>query len=291
MARLSWDGAARGSGALGSTRRPLRFRPILVLRKARRVMETLSLDAPGGATFTTVLERSGLPSSTCLRILHGLVEAGFLDREGDCYRPSRLLTGWAWAGLDGTDLPRRATPVLERLRDETGESACLFVRQGAIPTIVALAETRHPVAYVLRIGQPMSTPLSGAAGGKVFLAYAPEAIDAGAQRTAGGRRTGAGSAAARLRAELAEVRRRGYAVKFGERLDSLSAISAPVFDFRGSLIAAMGIVAPSHRMDRRVAARWAPLVVVAARSLSTHSSEGEAAATTSRTAHPHPLTR
>lgn len=247
-------------------RRSPALRPILVLRKAGRVLEALRSGAPQGSTFTAILAHSGLPSSTCLRLLHGLADAGFLDREGNRYRPSRLLADWAWAGGTAAGLPARATPILERLRDETGESACLFVRQGdAVPAIVALAETRHPVAYTLRIGQAMSTPLAGAAGGRIFLAYEGETARPQERRAAGG------AEEARLAADLAEVRRRGFAVKHGANADSLSAISAPVFDFRGQLVGALGLVTPSHRMARRSVPAWAARVAAAARTLSALS--------------------
>jgi IclR family transcriptional regulator, KDG regulon repressor len=71
-----------------------------------------------------------------------------------------------------------------------------------------------------------------------------------------------------LRAALAEVRRRGYAIDDCESNRDVRCVAAPVYDHRGAAIAAMSISVPASR----TAADWpgglADLVVNGARDLS-----------------------
>ena len=74
----------------------------------------------------------------------------------------------------GLDLVRLTRPVLQQLRDETGETACLYVRDGAYRTVISLAESRHPVVRLFVVGMLM--PLHAGSAGKVFLAWDKLAI-------------------------------------------------------------------------------------------------------------------
>ena len=56
---------------------------------------------------------------------------------------------------------------------------------------------------------------------------------------------------ARLEAELADVRRQGYARAKGEREPDLNAIAAPVFGPGGELAAIAGVQGPASRFDSR----------------------------------------
>jgi IclR family acetate operon transcriptional repressor len=246
--------------------RPKSIKPILVLRKARRILDAFSPEA-GELTFTQILERSQLPASTCLRLLYSLVEEGFLDKEGDRYRPGVKLVYWASSGLGSTDLTRRAGAVLEALRDVTGETACLYVRQGLVRTCVALAATRHAVVYLPRIGQVM--PLHAGSGGKVFLAYSDELRKEVVRDPLPPYADGTAVSVRAIRTELEQIRRQGYAVSFGERDQGAASISAPVVDFGGEVVATLGIVAPIQRLDRETAPGYVGPVVESAHSLST----------------------
>jgi DNA-binding IclR family transcriptional regulator len=240
-------------------------KPILVLGKARRIMDAFAADG-GELTFTEVRSRSQLPASTCLRLLDSLTAEGFLDRTGDRYRPGLRLVAWASSALAGVDLVRQATPILEGLRDETGETACLYVRHGRVRTCVALAETRHAVAFRVRVGQVMT--MHAGAGGKVFLAFDEELRREVLAAPLTQYTDATTTDPRRLLRELEQVRGEGYASSFGERNEGAGSMSAPVFDATGAVVASVGIVAPAQRLTADTAARWAPAVTGAAASLS-----------------------
>jgi DNA-binding IclR family transcriptional regulator len=76
------------------------------------------------------------------------------------------------------------------------------------------------------------------------------------------------STAAKLREQLAEIRKDGYAVNWGEWVESVRGIAAPIFDANGNVIAALNLSVPAERLDKKAVARIAPLVVSTATQIS-----------------------
>jgi DNA-binding IclR family transcriptional regulator len=69
-------------------------------------------------------------------------------------------------------------------------------------------------------------------------------------------------------AELAQIRRRGFAVNRGEWEDGVGAIAAPVFDARGEAVASIGIILPVVRLSSAKASQMAGWTVAAAAEVS-----------------------
>lgn len=249
-------------------------KPVLVLRKVRQVLDTFTPDTPQ-LSAREVQVRTGLPATTCLRLLQALVEQGFLDRHGDRYRPGVALLGWARVATDGLDLVSVAAPVLGWLRDATGESAYLFVRHGTRHTCVAVEQTPHTVIHVLRVGQVL--PLHAGSAGRVFLAFDPAAppleelpLPAFTEHTI----TDVG----RLREAVDRTRREGYAVTIEERSTGAASLSAPVLDSGRQLVAVLGIASPVQRFGEDLIPGHIAHVTRAAAELSRrlgHHPEGE----------------
>jgi DNA-binding IclR family transcriptional regulator len=240
--------------------------PVLVLRKIKQILDSFTIERPE-QTLQQIIRATGLPSSTCQRLVQNLVREGFLDRDEDHYRIGLGLVRWAAPGSFGLDMVRLTRPVLQGLRDETGETACLYVRDGAFRTVIALAESRHPVVRLFVVGMVM--PLHAGSAGKVFLAWDPTA-----------RRDAVGHGLARftpstivdidvLTEQLAQVRQAGYAASFEERDYGAASISAPVFGLTGDLVAAIGIGAPTQRLTRDHIPTLAPAVVAAGQEASS----------------------
>ncbi len=240
-------------------------KPVLVLRKARQVIDSFTPAQPE-LTAREVQHRTGLPSTTCQRLLQSLVEEGFLDRRDGRYRPGLALLRWAGAASAGRDLISTAMPVLVRLRDATGETACLYLRDGRQHVCVAVVQTAHAVAHILRVGQAL--PLHAGSAGRVFLAYDEGAaaqieqqpLEAYTQHTL--------TNWSALSAAVDDTRRTGHAVSFEERAIGAGSISAPVFDHTGSIVAAIGIVSPIQRFNPERKPVFVPHVILAGAELS-----------------------
>lgn len=240
-------------------------RPTLVLRKVRQILECFTLESPD-RSLREIVDATGLPASTCQRLVQNLVAEGFLDKDGDVYRVGLGLVRLAAPGSYGMDLVKVSRPVLESLRDGAGETAYLQVRDGPYRTIVGLAEARNVVVRRLSVGMVM--PLHVGSAGKVFLAFDPEAWN---DALAHGLRPSESNRPVdveTLQLDVAAVRDQGYAVTYEERDAGTCSVSAAVYDSDGTVCAAVGVAAPIQRFDEAVADRVTPLVVDAGRQIS-----------------------
>lgn len=240
--------------------------PTLVLRKVADILDCFSIESPE-PTLQEITRKTGLPSSTCQRLVQNMVREGFLDRDGDRYRIGLGLVRWATAGTVGLDVVRLVKPILQDLRDETGETACFYVRDGAFRTVVAVAETRHVVIRPFLVGQVM--PLHAGAPGKVFLAFDREARAVLRKSDLVKFTDSTPDTFSRLEVQISTTRANGYFAAFGERHDGVGSISAPVFDHQRRLAGALGLGFPTQRVTDQDVARLAPLVVRAADAASS----------------------
>src|SRR5436853_137258 len=88
-----------------------------------------------------LVEATGLSRPTAHRLAAALEAHRLVGRDGSGrYRLGLRLLGWAGAVSTELGLVEAARPVLEALRDETGESAQLFVRDGDSRLCVAASE-------------------------------------------------------------------------------------------------------------------------------------------------------
>ena len=112
----------------------------------------------------------------------------------------------------------------------------------------------------------LSVPLHASALGKVLLAYGAAQLPKGPMQRCTERTITAESS---LRAELATVRARGYAVTDEELEPGLIALAGPVFRYDGTVVAAMSVSAPTSRMTREAVANAARRCVEEAAGLSS----------------------
>lgn len=238
----------------------------LVLGKIVSILDCFHLTAPE-LTLPQLIRATGIPSSTCQRLVNDLVAERILDREDNRYRIGITLVRWAAPGTLGLDVVRSAQPVLNMLRDETGETACLYVRDGLRRTVVAVAETRHVVIRPFAVGMIM--PIHAGAPGKVFLAFDPAAMSelekTGELETYTARTP---TSFGELHQQLHTVRHQGYATAFDERHEGVGSISAPVFGPVQDLRAVIGLGFPTSRVGAVQAERWSPAILEAATKVS-----------------------
>ncbi|MFF2186240.1 IclR family transcriptional regulator [Streptomyces sp. NPDC058155] len=241
--------------------------PLLVLQKIRQILECFTIEQPE-LNLQQITKATGLPASTCQRLVNNLMREGFLDRSEDTYRIGLALVRWAAPGTFGLDMVQLTRPALNKLRDATGESACLYVRDGAFRTVVSLAETRHVVMRLFMVGMVMS--LHAGSAGKVFMAFDPSARRAAVSHGLTRHTSRTVVDIDDLDQQLEEIRRSGFSATFEERDFGAASISAPVFGSSGELVAAIGIGAPTQRLTSADVSRFAPLVIAAGEEASRH---------------------
>jgi DNA-binding IclR family transcriptional regulator len=216
-----------------------------VLDKSVAILAFLSEGGP--ASLAEVVEGTGLSRPTAHRLLSALGTHHMVSRRAGRYVLGLRLLGWGNRAA-GVGLVERARPVLEALRDESGESTQLFVREGDHRVCVASVERVTGLRDSVPVGAVM--PLSRGSAGKILLAFAPGGVDDG-------------SDAARLRG----IRVRGWAESVAEREAGVASVSAPVFGEDGRLRAAVSVSGPISRLTESPGWRLSHLVVGAAREI------------------------
>lgn len=130
-------------------------------------------------------------------------------------------------------LVEAAGPVLAGLRDETGESAQLYVRVGEERVCVAAAESPHSLRTIVAVGAAL--PMDRGSAAKVL---------------AGDR----------------QAQRRGWAESVEEREKGVASVSAPIASLE-RVVAAISVSGPVERTSRQPGRRYATAVQAAARQV------------------------
>ncbi len=206
-------------------------------------------------SLAELVEDTALPRATAHRLALALETHRLLDRGPD----GRFVLGPRLGELAAAvpdPLVAAATPVLAWLRDECGESAQLYRRDGAERVCVAAAERTHGLRTTVPVGSRL--PLTAGSGAQVLCAWAATADHMDLRAARFTERT------------LADVRRRGWAQSVGQREAGVASVSAPVrVPGAGAtgVLAAVSVSGPVERLGRSPGARLAPQVVAAAQRI------------------------
>lgn len=222
------------------------------LGRAFSILEAVARhrDGIGLADLTRVV---GLHNSTTFHLAKTMVALGYLRQERDSkrYRIGRPLFALAASALDEIEMVNLATPVLEELSRETGESSHFAVRMG--DAVVVIARTGGPGAFQLADRVGVVRPPHCTALGKIILASLSEdQLKRFLDRVELTPSTAKSiTEVPALRREVAEARRAGVAYDEGEFNLEVRCIAVPVRDFTGQIAGALGISGPIWRQAGR----------------------------------------
>ena len=212
----------------------------------------------------------GLHNSTTFHLAKTMVSLGYLRQEKDSkrYRVGRPLFALAASALDEIEMVNVATPILEELSRDTGESAHYAVRMG--DAVVVIARTSGPGAFQLTDRVGVVRPAHCTALGKIILAsLRPDQLKRFLERVEMKPATDKSiTDAAVLMREIAEIKRTGVAFDDGEFNPEVRCVAVPVTDFTGQVIGALGISGPIWRLSNQALHNSAQVVQAAANRLS-----------------------
>ena len=195
----------------------------------------------------------GLHNSTTFHLAKTMVSLGYIRQEKDSkrYRVGRPLFALAASALDEIEMVNVATPVLEELSRETGESSHFAVRMG--DAVVVIARTSGPGAFQLTDRVGVVRPAHCTALGKVILAsLSHDQLERFLERVELKPSTEKSIAdIPMLLREIAEIRRTGIAFDDGEFNLEVRCVAVPVKDFTGQIIGALGISGPIWRLSNQ----------------------------------------
>ena len=216
------------------------------LAKGLAIIEAFSIrEAISVADAARAAAASRAAARRCLLTLE---ELGYVERAGRDFRPlPRLRSLGGKISLDDR-LAHVAQPILDRARDELGESVSLAVLKGDRSYFIARAEAEHIVSTGVRVRAYL--PAYCSATGRVLLSGLPEADLADrlkqADRPKRTARTLTSTAA--IAAEIRETAKRGFAVSDEELELGLRSLAVPVYGKDRRILAALSVSAFSARV-------------------------------------------
>jgi len=214
--------------------------------------------------LTEISAQVGLHKSTVFRLLATLEERGFVvrDEASEKYRLGLRILELSANFAREDDLSVILLPEMERLRDEIDETVSLYVRDGHERVRIQAVQSAQPIRRVATVGARL--PLSVGASSKVLLAFADPAVrnevmnDPSWPETVDKRK---------FLEQLEGIVAAGYATSFEEREPGAAAISAPIFNRSGKLVAALAVSGPSNRLTYEEMLNHLPAILEAARRM------------------------
>jgi DNA-binding IclR family transcriptional regulator len=239
------------------------------LGRAFAILEEVARNRDGIA-LADLSKRVGLHNSTTFHLVKTMVSLGYIRQMKDSkrYRVGRPLFALAASALDEIEMVSLATPVLEDLTRETGESSHFAVRMG--DSVVIIARTAGPGAFQILDRVGVVRPAHCTALGKVILAaLRPDQLGRVLDRAELKPLTPKTIVErAALEQQIDEIRHSGIAFDDGEFDPEVRCVAVPVRDFTGHVIGAIGISGPIWRLSIQTLQNRAKAVQAAAERLS-----------------------
>lgn len=228
-------GSATGTQAINRT--------LTVLELFREVRRDLGI--------SEISDELGMSASTVHRIVRALVEKGYLAQNvaNERYYLGRSAVLLGQAANQGLRL-HLVQAVLDRVREETGESVNLGARDAGEMVVVICAESHQPLRFSQIPGSRL--PVYATSMGKVTLSQSPSIEDelrtlATPLKPLTNKTI---TSMSELRKELEIIRRRGYSIDDEEAIPGVRCVAAPVLSPTGQPIAAVAVQGPAVRMTR-----------------------------------------
>jgi IclR family KDG regulon transcriptional repressor len=256
-------------------------KPTNSLERALAVLELVE-KTPGGLRNSEISRLLQVPKSSCSWILARLERQSYLMRgeETGRYKLGLKTIALAHGALRELGFRSCAEPVLYRVASETGLAAGIGVLKADTVLIVDRVEAPDLAGQTILRERPRDQrdigrelPAHTTALGKVLLAYLPrQELAAYLDQRVFVRRTAKTiDSKDTLLRELKKIRQRHYAIADGEHYPELRALSAPIFDFTGTVRAAISLNGSPSKAIWRDLRKLVSVVTAAAHDISSNA--------------------
>lgn len=238
---------------------------------ATRTADVLLLFTTGPAFLgvSEIARQLGLSKAVVFRILRSLASRHLLELDAGvrAYRLGPAAAALGARALRGLDLRQVALPILQRLQSQTGETATVSALVGESRVYLDQVPSLKEIKMTVELGR--SFPLHVGASSRAILAFAaPGLRESVLVSTLAALTLATSVIGEELRATLAEVRRQGTAVSYGERQVGAGSVAAPVLGIDRHAIGSISVCGPVDRFTSEVVEHIRPLVREAAREIS-----------------------
>jgi len=238
------------------------------------ILKTLA-GAGTDLSLNEISERSGIHPSKIHRYLVSLGHTGLVKKTAHGrydLGPYVLELGVNY--LSRLDPSAIALPVMEELRSQTDEGIILNVWGDSGSTVIRWYQSRHPISVGIRPGATFLTTMS--ASGRVFLAWLPDhetrpVVEAELRRLEQEGHPQRPRSLEEIERIKQETRARGLARVEGHSVKGISALAAPIFDYRGEISLTLALFGFSSSFDADWDGDNARLLKAAAAEISRQS--------------------
>lgn len=217
---------------------------------------------PEGVKIAELERQTGIARPTLYRLVRTLERRQLLR---PCSDPTQYaldvgLVALAQPWMRSIDLVSRAEQALVSLSAQVDETIALCLHHGNTRVYVREIVSKHPLKYSRGVG--VTDSLVRGAGGLSILAFVDEKFIADQLATVDAEER------RRLQAEIALIRKQGYAVSEGQIMDGAMAIAAPIFNSAGLVVGSVGIYGPSTRLNRGNVSEVSTALLACAKQIS-----------------------
>jgi IclR family transcriptional regulator, KDG regulon repressor len=233
--------------------------------KGMNVLELMSLaDRP--LSVAELAQSTKLAPSNVHRILSTLFQMQYVSKNEQTSRYQLNLKIWEVGVrvMERNLLRRVSRPFLRRMNEETKEAAFLNVKVGDEMLYMDSVDAILPLRSTARLGA--RAPIAFTASGKAVLAFAPDG-DMWVRRLVAENTTGRELNENGLLAQLAEIRRNGFAFSTDNWVTGISTVAAPIF-MNDIAFASIGMSIPTERSSDEKVSQMSSLVLNAAIQIS-----------------------
>ncbi|MFZ9360851.1 MAG: IclR family transcriptional regulator [Candidatus Nanopelagicales bacterium] len=214
-------------------------------RAADLLVEVLKSEKP--VTFSYLTNKSGLAKGTASRLISALERNGLLQRNKKGEIETGITINQFASRISSINrLVSKLQPLMRQIGNETGETISLAISGNDAVENIAQIDAKYLLSSRNWIGQKV--PYHASAAGKVLLAF--QSIDISKIKL--DKLTNSTIVSkADLENEISKVRNNNYAVIIDELEMGLVAISVPVKNETGEVIAALSVSGPSARLNQQ----------------------------------------
>ena len=219
--------------------------------------------------LSDLAKRHELPKSTTSRLLAAMERQGVLQRDrSGAFLPGQVLNSFAREHNQESVLISQVHPVLQKIADETGETANLAVPGNGYINLIDQVDGHYLLGATNWVGRKVA--YNASALGKILLAFGVVPLPTGRLE----KYTAATiSSRVRLDAELEKVRNQGFATIVDELEEGLSAVAAPLFGAHGRVVGAISLSGPTPRMPLKSLEPMAQLILSEIKKNQPHTQQ------------------
>jgi IclR family KDG regulon transcriptional repressor len=241
---------------------------VRAVERAVRILACFDNENPAMG-LSEIAQAVDLHKSTTYRIVMTLLHNGFLERanDGQRYRLGIRLANLGFRVIQRMDLRREAIPVMTKLRDQWDETCDLSIFDDDHVLYIEVMHSKHALRIAAGVGQHL--PAHCTASGKMFLANLnSEELNSFLERPLRAHTENTVTSSDELRRQLQKIQQQGYSVDYEEYEAGICAVSAPIRDQTGAMVAALSMPCPTSRMTKTRVTKVSHALIEAANDIS-----------------------